>query len=112
MQPSSLDSFLDLIEKKSASEDDTIAGDLYWSLFGRTSDCCSWVEHGDGFTIHYPGTNSDMRSRVLRLTQHAWKMKNQSPFFDPSKGGANLNEIDLPAIGCPQNSLNSTIPVD
>jgi len=111
MQPSSLGSFLNLIENKSTSDSDAIAGDLYWSLFGRTSDCCSWVEHGDGYTIHYPGTSGDMRSRVLELTRHAWKMKNQTPFFGPPQGGGNIKEVDLPAISCPQNNLTLTSPV-
>lgn len=29
------------------------AGDIYWSLFGRSDSCCGYVEHNDGESFFY-----------------------------------------------------------
>ncbi|KZV94211.1 glycoside hydrolase [Exidia glandulosa HHB12029] len=29
------------------------AGSLFWSLFGHSDDCCSWVEHDDGYSFFF-----------------------------------------------------------
>jgi mannan endo-1,4-beta-mannosidase len=39
--PASLPQFLGKIEKNRAG----VAGDMYWSLFGRDDRCCDFVEH-------------------------------------------------------------------
>lgn len=28
-------------------------GSLFWSVFGRSDDCCSFVEHDDGYSFFY-----------------------------------------------------------
>ncbi len=63
-----LANFLHEIEQNSA-----ISGDLFWSLFGR-DDMGHYVQHNDGYTLHYPGDNPAMRTRVIMLSQHARKM--------------------------------------
>lgn len=57
----------DLINFLAAVEENTdVAGDLYWSLFPH-NDYYGFVYHYDGFTLHYPGDNLDMRNRVNML---------------------------------------------
>ena len=63
-----LTDFLHEVEQNSA-----ISGDLYWSLFGH-DDMGRYVQHNDGYTLHYPGDDADMRVRVRMLTLHARKM--------------------------------------
>lgn len=65
----SLDAFLSDVETNVA-----IAGDLFWSLFGR-QDSLAYVQHNDGYTIHYPGDTDDMRRRVQLLRAHAYRMR-------------------------------------
>jgi hypothetical protein len=67
----SLSSFL------SALETDGAAGDTYWSLFPH-NDTYGYVQHGDGFTLHYPGDTSDMQSRDQALRTHAYTMSGRS----------------------------------
>ena len=64
----SLANFLHEVEQNTA-----ISGDLFWSLFGR-DDMGQYVQHSDGYTLHYPGDNADMRVRVNVLSRHATKM--------------------------------------
>lgn len=52
-----------------------IAGDLFWSLFGH-NDTYGYVQHHDGYTLHYPGDTPDMRRRDSMLRQHAFSMSN------------------------------------
>jgi len=51
-----------------------IAGDLYWSLFGH-NDTFGYVQHHDGYTLHYPGDTEDMQERVTELRNHAYTMR-------------------------------------
>ena len=66
-----LETFLSTIETNSA-----IAGDLFWSLFGH-KDTFGYVQHNDGYTLHYPGDTEDMRQRAQALRGHAYKMKEE-----------------------------------
>ena len=50
-----------------------ISGDLFWSLFGH-DDMGRYVQHSDGYTLHYPGDDADMRMRVIMLSLHARNM--------------------------------------
>ncbi len=50
-----------------------ISGDLFWSLFGH-DDAGRYVQHNDGYTLHYPGDDAEMRLRVTLLTLHARRM--------------------------------------
>ncbi len=56
-----------------AQSDPNVAGDLYWSLFGH-ADTYGYVQHDDGYTLHYPGDTPDMRRRVELLRRHAYAM--------------------------------------
>lgn len=64
-----LSDFLSAIESNHA-----IAGDLFWSLFSH-NDTYGYVQHNDGYTLHYPGDTPDMRNRAQELRIHAYSMK-------------------------------------
>ena len=53
--------------------DVAISGDLFWSLFGH-DDMGRYVQHQDGYTLHYPGDDTNMRLCVIMLTLHARRM--------------------------------------
>jgi mannan endo-1,4-beta-mannosidase len=64
-----------------------IAGDLFWSLFSH-NDTFGYVQHNDGYTLHYPGDTAEMREKVQELRAHAYAMRSaQAPalqlFGDP-----------------------------
>lgn len=61
--------FLTTIESNFA-----VAGDLFWSLFGH-NDTFGYVQHHDGYTLHYPGDTNDMRTRAAMLRVHAYRMR-------------------------------------
>ncbi|GAA5834208.1 hypothetical protein JCM11251_000571 [Rhodosporidiobolus azoricus] len=90
-------------------------GDLYWSLFGRDSACCHYVQHADGYTLHYPsvpslssgpGSGRGSGGGVLRLTKHAWEVRGERPHWLGE--GKEVGEIgfgELPVVACPQEEL-------
>ena len=71
------------------------AGDLFWSLFGRTDSCCSYVEHNDGQSFFYQrqgapagsGWPADIFTRRGRiLAAHANNMAGRSrEISDPAR---------------------------
>ena len=72
-----------------------IAGDMLWSLFGH-NDSFGYVQHHDGYTLHYPGDTPDMRRRLQELRAHAYAMRGMpipavhitdSPFITGSTPG-------------------------
>jgi hypothetical protein len=77
-----LDAFLTDIQEMPA-----IAGDMYWDLQPQ-NDFFGYVEHYDGYQLHYPGDNSDVKddagdpllattsdvSQVTQLRLHAYAM--------------------------------------
>lgn len=46
------------------ADDPNVTGVLSWSLFGHADDH-GYVQHDDGFTLHYPGDTAAMRTDVL-----------------------------------------------
>lgn len=54
--------------------DSVIAGDMYWALFGH-NDNYGYVQHPDGFTVHYPGDTTFMRTQAQQMRTHAYKMR-------------------------------------
>lgn len=46
-----------------------IAGSNFWSVFPHRDDY-GFVQHGDGFTVHFPGDTSDMAT-VVQLVRNA-----------------------------------------
>lgn len=123
--PSPIGSFLSSLATDSrvpdASSGPRVAGDLWWSLFGRTDTCDAYVQHNDGYTLHYPAFPagdveqstssflSDGSGRsVLELTKHSWTVRGETPFWLNGTSGAAANELTwelLPVISCPQESL-------
>lgn len=51
----------------------SIAGTFFWSLFGH-HDEGGYVEHYDGFSLHYPGLDrsAELAGRIQRLRSHAY----------------------------------------
>ena len=119
--PTSISPFLSSLSSlettKTSSSSPSSIGDLYWSLFGRTDNGCQYVQHNDGYTLHYPSdpTASSGLARgsgdaVVRLTKHAWKVRGETPFWASSSGGDgfDLDKLelrDLPVIAFPQEGL-------
>jgi hypothetical protein len=74
-----------LIEFLSATRNATsVAGATYWSLFGH-NDRSGYVQHLDGFTLHYPGDTLEMRSEVSQLRTFAFEIRglNVPPYGIP-----------------------------
>ncbi|WP_371484044.1 carbohydrate binding domain-containing protein [Kitasatospora sp. NBC_00315] len=46
------------------ADDPNVTGALSWSLFGHADDH-GYVQHDDGFTLHYPGDTAAMHATVL-----------------------------------------------
>ncbi|HLL66362.1 MAG TPA: carbohydrate binding domain-containing protein [Micromonosporaceae bacterium] len=46
--------------------DPRVTGTIFWSLFGH-NDTHGFVEHNDGFTLHYPGDTPAMRRAVQAI---------------------------------------------
>ncbi|GAA6018402.1 hypothetical protein JCM10207_000880 [Rhodosporidiobolus poonsookiae] len=111
--PSSISSFLSTSSTLAASSSSPkSAGDLHWSLFGRDDQCCAYVEHSDGYTLHYPavpgadGKAGGSGEAILRLTRHAWGMKGERPYW--LREGREVDDVqlqDLPVVACPQEGL-------
>lgn len=59
---------------KQALAESDVAGATFWSLFGH-ADTYGYVQHGDGFTLHYPGDSPEMRQRVAVLREFAYAMR-------------------------------------
>ncbi|GLV54511.1 hypothetical protein KDH_13580 [Dictyobacter sp. S3.2.2.5] len=66
-----LNNFLSTIENTNT------AGDTFWSIFPH-ADNYGYVQHNDGYTMHYPGDDSTMRSDAQLLRTHAYKMQGKS----------------------------------
>lgn len=123
--PSSISAFLSRLSSLSTTSTSSTSpeaiGDLYWSLFGRDDACCAYVEHSDGYTLHYPSNPAATSGRergsgagVLRLTKHAWEVRGERPYWltDEGKEVKDLKLEDLPVVSCPQAGLtlsNGTI---
>lgn len=72
-------------------QDPAIAGDMYWDLQPQ-NDFFGYVEHYDGYQLHYPGDNSDVNDRagdpllasssdgsaVMLLRLHAYAMSGRA----------------------------------
>ncbi|KAH7101975.1 glycoside hydrolase superfamily [Auriculariales sp. MPI-PUGE-AT-0066] len=78
-----LDAFLKAVEAQPG------AGTAIWSLFGHSDDCCTWVEHGDGFSFYYQ-RDEHYIAQGETLIAHAERMNS----------GKAKPEI-LPIIACP-----------
>lgn len=109
--PTPLNTFLSTIESLSSSQQ--LSGSFYWSLFGKDNSCCGYVEHNDGFTLHYPtiasssaSIDGNMQSRLLELIGHAWRMRGLNPIWLNDGNWRGLGIGGLPSVSCPQVGLN------
>ncbi|GAA5906888.1 hypothetical protein JCM6882_006857 [Rhodosporidiobolus microsporus] len=114
--PSSISSFLSQVEDLTSREKPAAVGDLYWSLFGRDDHCCGYVQHADGYTLHYPSdpaASSGQAGRgsgegVVRLTRHAWTVRGERPYWMSADEGKEVRDVglgDLPVVACPQEGV-------
>lgn len=105
--PTPLSSFLTSME--SLSTESKLSGSFYWSLFGKDDNCCAYVQHNDGYTLHYPsdGTHSPgSGERVVELARHAWRMRGEVPTYLGDGGSLSaLGMAELPTVQCPQEAL-------
>ncbi|ORY91788.1 glycoside hydrolase superfamily [Leucosporidium creatinivorum] len=104
--PTPLGAFLSSME--SLSSESKLAGSFYWSLFGKDDSCCAYVEHNDGYTLHYPsdGTKAPgSGDRVAELARHAWRMRGVSPSYLGGESLSTLGVGSLPTVQCPQEAL-------
>ena len=77
---SGLPSFLDAIEAGHVS------GDLYWSLFPH-NDSFGFVQHFDGYQLHFPGDTGKLATYIGQLRSHAYAMRDvvtPPPFPTPA----------------------------
>jgi hypothetical protein len=49
----------------------------FWSLFGH-NDTYGFIQHGDGYTLHYPGYNNEMISRSGQIRSAYYGIRNLS----------------------------------
>jgi hypothetical protein len=64
----------DLAAFLAAIEKNGTALDTFWQIFPH-SDTQGYVQHSDGYTMHYPGDNSSMRTAAQTLRTHAYNMR-------------------------------------
>lgn len=69
------------------------AGSLIWSLFGHSDDCCSYVEHDDGFSFFFK-RDEFYQTQGDKLIAHAKRMNK----------GRVAPEV-LPQLACPSPGL-------
>ncbi|MHB1173211.1 MAG: cellulase family glycosylhydrolase, partial [Lacisediminihabitans sp.] len=76
----------------SAVEGDGAAGDTYWSFFPH-GDVSGYVQHADGYTLHYPGDTPSMRTSVDQLRSHAYTMQGITPPTPATPGSALVTSV-------------------
>jgi hypothetical protein len=101
----SLGSFLSAIEANGT------ANDTFWSLFPH-NDTYGYVQHGDGYTLHYPGDTSDMRSRAQALRTHAYTMSGRSVPADGTPAAPVITSINGQAIAWRGSTPSDTYSVE
>lgn len=75
-----LTDFLAVIEARQKLPKPTISGDMYWSLFmHNVPDCSVYVNHTDGFTLHYGDPNNTPKDmyNIEVIRQHSFAMQDQ-----------------------------------
>lgn len=76
--------FLDLLRNTTG-----VSGDLYWSFFPHLG-AYGFEQHGDGFTLHYPGDDAAMFRKRRLLQDHAYAMAGRLPL-----GSYNVTQAPL-----------------
>lgn len=54
--------------------DKKVSGAMFWSLFAH-NDTYGYVQHNDGFTLHYPGDNSAMQKSAQAIRQFDYAVR-------------------------------------
>ena len=74
----SLHEFYSVIEAQQSKTDPVVSGDLFWSLFmHNVPDCEQYVNHSDGFTLHYadPDNSARDKRRIEKVRRHFFKLQ-------------------------------------
>lgn len=69
-----LQSFFDITQKRR----DVVAGDLFWSLFMHdVPNCAVYVDHDDGFTMHYGDPNNTVHNntQIRTVRKHLFELQ-------------------------------------
>lgn len=88
----SLDDFFAVIEDRQDLPNPVVSGTQLWSIFGRNvPDCETYVEHDDGFTLHYnnPANTEQNNTQIRTVRQHLFRMQGE------------IVDDDLPEVPCP-----------
>ncbi|GCE26125.1 hypothetical protein KDA_16090 [Dictyobacter alpinus] len=101
----SLSSFLSAIENNATS------GDTFWSLFPH-NDNYGYVQHNDGYTLHYPGDDSNMRGSAQALRNHAYKMRGLSTPADGIPDAPLITNVSGKQISWRGGALSDTYSVE
>lgn len=59
---------------RAAEETTNVVGTAFWSTFPHSDDY-GFVQHGDGFTFHYPGDDDAMQRFGAQARQHSYRMR-------------------------------------
>ncbi|CZR61896.1 uncharacterized protein PAC_11793 [Phialocephala subalpina] len=92
----SLQSFYDVILQDQLKEKPTVAGSMFWSLFGHdVPDCTRFVNHSDGFALQYgnPLNTAKNNTQISTIREHYFAMQNITV------------DSYLPAVACPHNFI-------
>jgi hypothetical protein len=89
-----------------------VAGDTYWSFFPH-NDTYGYVEHNDGYTLHYPGDTNTMRNAVQLLTTHAYQMRGLPvPKRAPTPGTPLITRVTDRSIAWRGTAVGATYSVE
>ncbi|EGD78291.1 hypothetical protein PTSG_12876 [Salpingoeca rosetta] len=78
-----------------------VSGDTWWSFFGHGS-VYGFVNHSDGFTIHYPGEDAQHHAMINALREHAYRKRGvplPSKLPVPGTPSITLAEASAPSRG-------------
>lgn len=101
-----LTSFLSIIQSSGT------AGDTYWSFFPH-NDNYGYVEHNDGYTLHYPGDTNAMRQAVQLLTTHAYQIQGlPTPKTVPTPGLPLITRVAARSIAWRGTALGASYSVE
>lgn len=88
-----LPAFLAAIESSAG-----VAGDTYWELWSH-NDPFGFVQHDDGFALHYPGDDPTMQTEAAQLRAHAYAMTGLSVPAYPAPGTPAITSVQHVAGG-------------
>lgn len=77
----------------SMKNDSNVTGASYWSLFAHADDH-GYVPHDDGFTLHYPGDNPEMREVAQMIRDFSYEMQDEQIPDEALPGQPAITSLD------------------